>query len=202
VQALAFASDAAYAALSGCPAGAVLRSTDDGESWSSTLSEVSNARSIATLGGRVYVGADSPSTVYVTTDGARWTRVGAGLEDLETEDLITMMAATADRVFLRAGSTLGERRLYRLDGEVWGQPAMRGVPGGADADLDALATDGDQALFIAVWNAGLFLSTDGGDSFVEISDGLPADESISRLLVVGNTLYIGTSRGRLFARSR
>ena len=80
------------------------------------------------------------------------------------------------------------------DGETWRTFCTRPV---GDA-IGLVITDGAQkagrTLYLALENKGVFRSTDAGDSWTRLDDGL-TDRMVSKITAVGNTVFAGTDSG-------
>ena len=80
------------------------------------------------------------------------------------------------------------------DGETWNAFCTRPV---GDA-IGLVITDGAQkagrTLYLALENKGVFRSTDAGDSWTRLDDGL-TDRMVSKITAVGNTVFAGTDSG-------
>ncbi len=182
--------------------GGVYRSTDAGASWSWSGDGIT-ARAIRS----VAVDADDPNRIYVgtghgflyrTTDGgATWSRAydanytTSYKFGFEVED-VAVWPLDPDRIFLATGT------LYRsLDGGV----SFAALPFADAADVIAMAPDG--TIYVGCgFGDGILKSTDGGDTWVPVSNGLPLfGGDITPILSLAldptdpQTLWAGTQYG-------
>ncbi len=129
------------------------------------------------------------STFYMGTlnDGViRWesgsdpSTTNLGLED----HYIWMLAGNGESVCTASGD-----EIYRLQGEQW-EPIHPTDMTDPPSDLRWVGS----TLYATFWSEGVFRSTNGGDSWTAINDGLDEASAVS-IGTDGTELYVGTSAG-------
>ena len=176
----------------------VSHSSDGGSTWEhDTIGLGSRGWAVAFDGAdtnRVYVGGDSAysySCLLISTDlGATWTQSRTGLTGAVNAlmtipgDGQTVYAGTANGLFIStdAGATWTVTSLTR---------AVRTIV----CDPVHPAT-----VFAGTYGYGVFTSTDGGNTWDQLNDGLTCNKILSLALRPGaeNTLYAGTEGGSVF----
>lgn len=135
--------------------------------------------------------------IYKSTDGGR-TFVNVGLEDTHHIDDIVTHPTDPDIVYVAAQGHLwghtGERGIFRTrdGGRSW-QRLTNGLPDDGRTGATALVMDpsNPNVLYAAFWerlrephafvsggpNGGIFRSTDGGESWTKLTNGLPSGET-------------------------
>lgn len=168
--------------LAGTTARGVFASADNGKIWSASSNGLGNltVSALVTAGPNVLAGTGSG--IYRSSDGGRnWTLAAAGGQS------IRLLLVTSAGVF--AGNSAG--LIYRSNdnGQSW---AERGtVPN--NPFVYALAASGDN--LFAGTGRGVFRSTDQGQTWTAVSNGLPnnAVPIVFALGVNNGTLYAGTN---------
>ena len=131
------------------------------------------------------------TTFYIgTLDGgvSLWERgSGPSTTNLGLEHhYIAMLAGNGERICVGTGND----EIYRLNRGLWEPIHSANMTDGQMADLRWVGS----TLYAAFWNGGVFRSTNGGDSWTAINDGL--DETTATSIGTdGTELYIGTFTG-------
>ena len=176
-------NDTLYAVRwSGTP---VSYSADGGDTWASTgtISGANGNWPIISHGGMLFIGAQSGGVFRTPSSTAPWSSVSNGMTNTET------YAFTSFGDTLFAGTAGGAFRSTDL-GNTWV------ASGFTDTLLYALHTIGTN-LFAGLGNGGVYLSTDGGVSWVEMNNGL-GSQQVVRLTSDAQYLYAGTLGGGAF----
>jgi photosystem II stability/assembly factor-like uncharacterized protein len=199
IAALGAAGSTLFAGANDFPGRPIYRSTDDGATWAASPgSPVVEARSMAVLGGVLFVGTFGDG-IYRSSDGGdSWAPASDGLP---AESQVEALAA--DGTSLLAGVS------KNADGTAFGM--YRSEDGGeswtkASLDLPAVVSLRFRALAVApgkiyaglsgaLGGSGLYLSVDGGAHWEPISAGLPADEAVQAILLLGGDVLVGTPEG-------
>jgi hypothetical protein len=177
--------------------GNILVTTDSGSSWKSVLNwpAVQGAGggplSLAGLGADAFVGyavapeGGAPGAVRVSSDsGLTWgTTIGSG-----TIHWPTTMAFNGSSLFI--GYVLQGMASFRKNASDW---TYTSITPPSDHEVRALAII-ESMVLAATKEEGLFLSTNQGQTWDSINDGL-ATLSINSIVGIGSTLFVGTSVG-------
>ena len=147
----------------------------------------------------------SVSDVFATSKGVLFAFSPAGIYRLAA-DATVWVPVTVDvsPEAFRAPMTEHDGMLYFVskdavfastdDGETWSTLCTRPV---GDA-IGLVITDGAQkanrTLYLALKNKGVFRSTNAGESWTHLDDGL-TDRMVSKITAVGNTVFAGTDSG-------
>ncbi|MDE0015976.1 MAG: sigma-70 family RNA polymerase sigma factor [Candidatus Poribacteria bacterium] len=137
--------------------------------------------------------ARSSIGVYrLTADATVWTPVNV---DISIEQLRIPMAEHAGTLYIVAANEL---LASTDDSETWNALGTR--PTGNSVELIVIdAADGHNApervtMYLALFNRGVFRSTDAGKHWTHVNSGL-AGRKIYKLAAIGNTIFAGTDRG-------
>ena len=165
-------------------AGALVRSTDGGDTWQDRVSggpiDTHTAATHPAASGRLYSAAGDG---YFESDdgGDRWSRPMDGLQHgylvgvaVDPGDPDTVVVSGASGPYLAYRPSNAEAYMYR---RVGGRPfelAMEGLPNGRGTVASRLATHADEpGVFYAANNHGLFRSKDGGVSWKALEIAWP-----------------------------
>ena len=135
----------------------------------------------------------SPIGVYkLAADADAWTPVNI---DIPLGKFRVPIAEHAGILYIISGDELFTST---DNGETWN--VLGTVPEGSISDLiviDAAEGDNSQAqaaIYLAMWEKGIFRSTDAGKHWTLLNNGL-ADRKNYKLTAVGNTVFAGTDKG-------
>ena len=135
----------------------------------------------------------SPISVYKLAAGATvWTPVNI---EIPLGKFRVPIAEHAGTLYIISGDELFTST---DNGETW--KALGTVPEGSISDLiviDAAEGDNSQAraaMYLAIWEKGIFRSTDAGKQWTLLNNGL-ADRKNYKLTAAGNTVFAGTDKG-------
>ena len=182
--------------------GGVYRSTDGGDSWTritdsflrdATSAVVASPHSPATL----FVGESTHRLVVSRDGGDTWAEARNNLPDNERIWSIAFSPDLPGVVWAGGGS--GQVYRSKTDGFLWAS-AGDPVAGSAVVALVAEPGDGSRVWAATEWN-GVFLTTDGGQTWSSVSGGL-ATPRVNCLVPVpgraGQALLAGTNGGGIF----
>ena len=143
------------AIIDGRKVGSVFTSDDDGQSWAETLSGRSYYRLTQTSDGTIYAGGRRSFISASTDDGDTWELRPLPLG--QEGKMYSLVADSNDRLFLGSGGLL-----LRSDdaAQTW-IILDAGIDGVSVYDL----REGPDGLLAAATSAGIFTSTDGGDTW-------------------------------------
>ncbi len=135
----------------------------------------------------------SPIGVYkLAADAEAWTPVNI---DIPLGKFRVPIAEHAGILYIISGDELFTST---DNGETW--DVLGTVPEGSISDLiviDATEEDNSQAraaIYLAMWEKGIFRSTDAGKHWTLLNNGL-TDRKNYKLTAVGNTAFVGTDKG-------
>lgn len=135
----------------------------------------------------------SPMSVYRLTAGATaWTPVNI---DIPLGEFRVPLAEHNGVLYIISGDEISTST---DNGETW--DVLGSVPEGSISDLiviDATDRNNPQApaeMYLAIWERGIFRSTDAGKNWTPLDNGL-ADRKNYKLTAVGNTVFAGTDEG-------
>ncbi len=162
------------------------RSTDDGDSWTTTTGLPSGygVRTLMVDGANVFA-ATSGEGVYLSTDsGATWSAVNTGLPNSSGYTYASGIAKAGTGI-LASVTDLGTYGIYRTTdlGTSWAKVDI-GLP--AYTQLNALLMDGS-----TIYGTGptVYKSTDDGVNWSEAGTGIPAYSGVDEIVVTGSTLF-------------
>ncbi len=166
-------------------AGALLRTTDGGETWQDRVRsgpfDTHTAATQRSALGRVYSAAGDG--YYESSDGGEsWRRMMDGLGHrylvgvaVDAGDAQTVVVSAASGPGLSYHPRRAEAYVYRKSGGGPFESAMEGLPAAQGTVASRLAADPEaEGVFYAANNHGLFRSTDGGRSWAPLPVRWPA----------------------------
>lgn len=182
------------------------RSVDGGLTWQPAAAGLAPARSALELffspayaaDQTVYIlldrGYDTPPLLHRSTDAGRsWEALLGGLP----ADFYPSTAAPLPGGELYLGAASGQSINSRPEALMWGPAAVDM----SQLDLQHLAITPDGTLFVINSTAGVFRSTDGGQTWQETGFPIRADEGRPGRLAVADNGFIFAAAGRAIARS-
>jgi hypothetical protein len=180
--------------FAGCFDGQILRSDNDGETFTpvndSDISDIVIA--IKNIGSNIFAGTSEDGVFLSTDNGVNWTAVNTGLTDLQ---VITLYA---NETYLFAGTSEGGVFRTANNGALWTD-----VNTGLDGLYIYKIVEHDGYLFVATYDndseerTGIYRSADNGDTWIEANTGLSTIDVVD-LFVFGNDILAGTSVGKMF----
>ena len=193
------AVDPGSGTIYGPTSGAVLQTTDGGDSWRTAPADLAF--------GEIVTAPSDPATTYAGTftNGARLVKSvdhGQTWAAADTGILSTVISALAFAPGLPAtlyAANLGPPVLKSTDGGRTWHSASRGL-GGADVSTFAVAPRRPRTIFAGTQSSGLFKTADGGRSWLRIPIGFPA-KARARVAAVAadpqhpDTVYVAACRG-------
>jgi hypothetical protein len=160
-------------------------STSFGDSWA-TLQDLPSGLIYSLVFAsptRLFVGATNGRVYRYDKSGSTWTQTridnAAGgalpLAALVTDIAVDPADSTRRSIYITLGGHGDFRHVWRFDGTRWS--ACSGPSAGAltsllDVEHNAIVTDGTAALYVAA-DIGVWRSTDGGDNWTALENGLP-----------------------------
>lgn len=184
--------------------GEIHKSTDNGNSWTTVFSALSNNSytkeliklsnghllSAGVFSGWIHLG--SSEILRSTDDGISWNTVySKGAIDRNSNISLTTITATTNDIILSGGGFNGVIRSTDL-GDTWSS-SMNGLPEYIDCKVIRVRPDG--LIYLGSAFNGVFRSTDKGLSWNEINNGLTSYDIRSIVFNSKGEIFIGTSVG-------
>ena len=163
----------------------IYRSTDSGNT--NTWEQVTNLECIALAAMGTHIFASANGGVSRSTDnGMNWSQ--------ETFPLASPVTYVEIDTIIFAGSSTGKTGLARSNdsGATWTQVNFA-------HPVTALATDGKN-LWVGTTDSGVYISTDTGQSWRAVSDGLGHWLTVSAMIVFDTVVYVSTGNSGDFER--
>ncbi|MBL0046488.1 MAG: T9SS type A sorting domain-containing protein [Bacteroidetes bacterium] len=151
-------------------------------------------------GGKIYAFAADSTAIYAGTNsgifksanhGNTWLNITTGINFSYANKGIYSIATTKNHVFV---GTSNSGIFYTNDqGSTWTSPSVLN-----SSSIEALAASGDTV--IAVTSSSVFLSSNLGSSWMDITNGL-STSNINSVLINGSTIFVGTYGGGIYFTS-
>ena len=147
----------------------------------------------------------SVSDVFATSKGVLFAFSPAGIYRLAADPTVWVpVTVDVPPEAFRAPMTEHDGVLYLAskdavfastdDGETWNAFCTRPVGDAIGLVITEAAQKGSRTIYLALKNKGVFRSTDAGESWTRLDDGL-TDRMVSKITAIGNTVFAGTDRG-------
>ncbi len=171
--------------LGGCGISSIFRSTDGGLHWSPTSGNVTTGTMGFTTGGGDTVYSTGLAQIQMSVDdGQNWTSLTSGFLSYEVGFEMIKRGP-----YMMVSSSLSKKRSAD-NGQTWTAP-VAGLAGASSVNGWAKY---DTILFAAA-NGGVFKSLDNGANWSSSSTGVTG--AVKSIVVVGGTIFVGTSSGFL-----
>ena len=170
--------------------GGIYISKDNGITWNNeadvTLKGI-DIRALVKSGTKIFAGGKG-GTIYLSSDnGTTWTAKGS-------PGKINALAVSGNT--LLAANNGGGITLSTDDGATW-TAVNTGIPNYSGYFVDQIAVCGAD-LFAGMFDEGVYKSSNNGSTWTLLSTSVPLKKIVS-LLVDGNTIYVGSSKGLFFS---
>lgn len=179
-----------YGSGPGIISGRLWRSANNGQSWMQRNSgfDHGSVNMMKTVGSSIFLGT-STGLSFSTDYGESWHKTSFGVVNMPDVTAMTISEAT---LFVGCGSGV-----FRStdSGKVW----VAGNPGSLSGFGVSSLVSAYGVLFAGTWSGGVFLSSDKGDNWMSINNGL-TDPYIQTLMVSAGELIAGTITGGVFRR--
>ena len=174
--------------------GGIYQSINDVNNWTAASTGIpANARvlSIISNGEALFAGTDN-SGIFISTDGGiTWAAINTGLGNLQ----ISQLASMGTKVFaitLKKGVFVSDINDSDLQGNI------NNIKWTADnsglKNINCFLTSYD-LLFAGTDSNGVYLSSDSGQTWIEVNYGLPENTRIWSLAENDNNIFAGTGEG-------
>lgn len=180
-------------------AGGLLRSIDDGRSWSDATEGLRNlnVEAMTQIGATLFVATVGGGVHRSSNNGNSWEQVNNGL----TDQSLNFIFASGNTLF---AGTYFSGRVFRSTnmGASWAEIPTGLTQGSSPGLVEAMAVRGSE-LFIATSSDGVFRADLEGNNWMPARTGLPqstdgAYDKVTSLAVSGNALYAGTFSGGVY----
>ena len=173
--------------FAGSDGAGVLKSTNNGSSWSGSSSGLTNLQVYALAhNGSVMVAGTYGGGVFKSTDnGLNWTAINNGI----TNTAINAVAISGTTIYAGTSATNGGMFISTDGGASWSL-SVNGFP----TNVYILSITVDGSAVYAGTGDGVFKSTDNGSSWAAINTGL-SNLYVNSVHASGTTLYAGTNSG-------
>ncbi|MGE5433140.1 MAG: T9SS type A sorting domain-containing protein [Syntrophomonadaceae bacterium] len=182
----------------------ISRSTDNGESWTkadSGLPPNSAINSVAYNNGEIFARTDSG--LFISYDyGDSWSDIGSSLPAGSYDNNVFASSDATGIMNIFAGTVKGLFRSADI-GKSWIE-VNSGLPISEENHTSAIAQTGPYIL-IGFWSykydgnyqryGGLFRSSDNGENWVKLSQGLPENFSVRDIAIIETNIIAGTDNG-------
>ncbi len=159
-------------------------SENSGNSWRATSGlPCANVKSMTTSNSSIFAGTAGQGLFKSTDNGNVWSKSGEGIPDWVS---ITALAVNGNTLF--AGTSEG---LFTSsdDGSSW----VKGILG---SQIQAFAIKGNTILAAVYWG-GVYMSTDNGNTWNQINNGLP-NRPVNAVIFSGSTIFAGTDGNGIY----
>jgi photosystem II stability/assembly factor-like uncharacterized protein len=175
--------------------GGVFLSDDNGNSWNAINNGLTNTSvlSIAIDESNIYAGTLEGGVFISDNSGGSWTQINNGLSESENGLTIESMAINGNSIF--AGTQGLGVYLSTDNGSNWTDKNN----GLTCTEIFSLISK-ENTLFAGTQYGG-FISRDGGTSWERITNGLPIDDNIADLAIIGDFVFAGTLNNGMFLSS-
>ena len=207
-------SDGEYTIFASTWGKGIYKSTDEGESWTPVFTAVPKVRIVAISpnysdDGKVFAVGDK-SMIYKTTNGGATWRPVKAFSTISNELIRALVVSPLDPTSGKQTLFLGTRDtcpqadsgVYKStdDGVSWTQV----ITGLTNLDMQTLSLSPayitDTTLFVGTYGGGLFLSTDGGSTWVTTSLTITEilASAISPRYTTDHTIFVTTSKDGVY----
>ncbi|MFC1569289.1 T9SS type A sorting domain-containing protein [bacterium] len=172
------------------------QSTDGGENFNFIHEEIISAMAVHPTNSQILFASTINEGLLKTTDGGQsWDAIGTGLPDLEAHALV-IHPLNPDLMFagISSESPIGGQGIYRsLDaGETW-TAQVAGMEPNARIMKIVVAVNNLDVIYACAHFNGVYVSTNGGDTWMAINEGLDHQTMNSLALSDdGSVLYAAT----------
>lgn len=173
--------------FAGTDGAGILKSTDNGASWSGTSNGLTNLQvySIVHNNTMMLAGTFGGGVFKSTDNGASWTAINSGLTTLQ----VNVVAICGNTIFAGTTANNGGMFVSTNNGASW---TLSNTGFNANIYILSMAVDGSTVY--AGTGDGVYVSTNNGGSWTSISTGL-TDLYINAIAANGSTLYCGSNNG-------
>jgi hypothetical protein len=173
--------------FSGTGAGVFL-SSDTGDTWNPAGMSNYYIWTLAMNDTNLFAGTEDWGAFLSTNNGISWTSVDSGLPSSFS---VGAFATSGSTLYIGTGDGFS---LTMNQGDSWSTTGLQQVQPGTLAVIDS-------NIFAGTGDNGVFLSTDGGESWSPIDSGL-SDINVLDLMADGGNLFAGTQNGVFLSTSR
>ena len=172
-------------------------SSDYGLSWTSKPTGLGGTGigSVFLSGKELFVSANGVFKTDLSNNNFQWEDFNNGLTSRSTKQIVqrgnNLIVSTADSGLFEYSNS--DQSWHSINGNLW-QIAGTSYYDYNYLPLAAMAAN-DSVIFIGRGNGGLCRSTNNGNNWILLENGLPTNAVVETMLINGNEIYAGTSRG-------
>lgn len=167
--------------------GGVFRSTDGGDNWSPVNNGLPGWPIIncfaSDSNGHIYAGTQGDGIFKSTTNGDTWSQINAGLSEMY---IYSITLSSTGIIYI--GTYTGVYSSTNNGGS-WHHTSL------TSTYAVALSTNLQNYIFVGVQGSGVFRSTDQGNSWIQLSNGLTTNQIRTISVNPGDTIFLGTKAG-------
>ncbi len=168
----------------------IFQSSDSGQSWVAIDSGLTDSSVVALTadGSELWAGMNDGGLFFAGNNGDTWSNLSSGLL---ANPAVNVFSGSGENI-LCGTSNYGTVFLSEDAGMDWTRANLRLED--SYSEVLSLALQGN-SVFAGTFGEGIFHSTDGGENWITVNNGLMVNTDITALAFDGTTLFAGTGVG-------